>query len=127
MMTTNRIALAVALALAVASPAAAAPSSSGLTTGGFTVAGPGTTSLAANVSGTVYTDASGNLDACTTVANSGRAAVRLTVTGNGGSSSIDVAVGGTGTLCRDQVTQVGLLCLGVGTTSCTAQWRVDRD
>ena len=78
------------------------------------------------MAGTVYTDAAGNIDACTTVLNTGRAAVRLTVAGSG-TSSIDVAIGSTAALCRDQVTQVDLLCLGVGTTSCAAQWRVDRD
>lgn len=122
----NRVAGFVAIALAMASPALAGPSSSGLTTGGFTIAGPGTTSLAANVTGTVYTDESGNIDACTTVLNTGKAAVRLTVAGNG-TSSIDVAAGSTAALCRDEVSQVDLLCLGVGTASCTAQWRVDRD
>ena len=39
--------------------------------------------------------------------------------------SIDLAVGASGALCRDATAQVDLICIGAST--CTAQWRVDRD
>lgn len=127
MKKTNRMAFATALALLGTATGALAVTTAGLTPSGFTIGGPGTATLAASATTPVYTDASGNVDACTTVANTGRAAVRLTVTGSGGAGQLDVAVGNTSALCRDQVTLVELTCLGAGTATCTAQWRVDRD
>ena len=40
-------------------------------------------------------------------------------------ATFDVAAGGTGSLCKDQLLRMDLTCLGG--TSCTTQWRVDRD
>lgn len=117
--------LASALSIAIASPALAAPSA-GLTIGGNTIAGPGTTSIAADITATIYTNGAGNTDTCTTLVNSGRGAIRLIVVGTG-SGTIDVAPAATGALCRDDTTQIDLTCLGVSPISCSAQWRVDRD
>ncbi len=119
------LALTSALSLAIASPTFAAPSA-GLTIGGNTIAGPGTTSLAPDISATIYTNNAGNTDACTTVVNSGRGAVRVTMVG-GGTGTIDVAAGATGAICRDDITEIDLTCLGVAPNSCRVQWRVDRD
>ncbi len=124
-MNIKHLALAATLTLAIAAPAFAAPSAS-MAIGGNTIAGPGATSLAPGLGATIYTNDSGNTDACTTVVNGGKGAVRLTVVGNG-SGTIDVAAGATGALCRDDVSEIDLLCLGVAPNSCSAQWRVDRD
>jgi hypothetical protein len=40
---------------------------------------------------------------------------------------MDIAVGQTGAICRDSVSEVSLTCLAVAPASCAAQWRVDRD
>jgi|JI10StandDraft_1071094.scaffolds.fasta_scaffold400823_3 hypothetical protein len=124
-MNLKPLALAATLSLAIATPAFAAPSA-GLAIGGNTIAGPGALSLAPGLSGIIYTNASGDTDACTTIVNGGRGAVRVTVTGSG-SGTIDVAAAATGALCRDDVSEIELLCLGVAPNSCSVQWRVDRD
>jgi len=124
MMKSNRIALAAALILAMAAPAVAA-TSTGMTAGGHTLAGPGTTNVASNATATVYTDASANSDTCVTVIIAGSSPVRLAVVGFTPSTSIDVAVGSSAALCNDDTTAVNLTCLGPN--SCSAQWRVDRD
>lgn len=124
-MKSNPIALATALLLALATPAFAA-SAPALTAGGHTLAGPGSVNLALNATQTVYTDASANADTCVTVVNSGKATVRLSITNDvPNTTSIDVLAGASGALCRDSTEQVDLLC--VGPSSCTAQWRLDRD
>lgn len=126
-MKSNYLALASALSLAIASPAVAGSgSSAGLTIGGNTIGGPGTTNLAPDLSATIYTNDAGDTDTCTTVLNSGRGAVRLTMIGNG-TGTIDVAAGATAALCRDDTAQIDLTCIGVAPNSCKAQWRVDRD
>ena len=122
----HHLAVAVALALGAPSPALAAPSASGLATAGFTIAGPGATTLGTVEAQDIYVDDSGNSDACTTVSNVGKSSVRLSVTGNG-SGFIDVAIGDTAALCREQVELVTLTCQGTGTSTCSVQWRVDRD
>lgn len=127
MSKTIRMAAAGALALLLgASPAMASSSAAGLTAGGFTIGGPGTTSLAAAAVQAVYTDASGNVDACVTISNTGRSAVRVDLTGSGNVTA-DVAAGATRALCTEEVELIELTCLGVGTANCTTQWRVDRD
>jgi hypothetical protein len=124
-MKSNRIALLAALALAIAAPAGAA-SAPALTAGGNTLAGPGTTNLGLNATATVYTDDSNNSDTCVTVANTGKSPVRLTMVNDVPSTvSIDLAIGASGALCRDNTERVDLVCLGAST--CSAQWRVDRD
>ncbi len=120
-MKSNYLALASALSLAIAAPAVA-----GLTIGGFTIAGPGKTNLAAAISATIYTNNPGNTDTCTTVEAAGDGAVRLTVVGDG-TGTIDVAKGTTAALCRDNTTQIDLTCLAVASGKCLVQWRVDRD
>lgn len=124
-MKIETLALAAILSLALAAPALAAPSA-GLAIGGNTIAGPGTTALASAISAIIYTNAAGDTDACTTVVNGGKGAVQLTVVGNG-SGTIDVAAGRTAALCRDDVSEIELSCLGVAPNNCSAQWRVDRD
>jgi len=125
MLKSNRIALAAALILAIASPALAA-SSAGMTAGGNTLAGPGTTNLGLNATETVYTDASANADTCVTVINAGKSPVRLSLVDvNPSTSTIDVAVGTSAALCVNETQRVDLTCLGVNT--CSAQWRVDRN
>jgi hypothetical protein len=124
-MKSHYLALVSALSLAIASPAVAA-STAGLTIGGNTIAGPGTTTLAPSLAATVYTNDAGNTDTCTTVFNIGRGAVRVTMTGNG-AGTIDLDAGATGALCRNDTAQIEILCLGVAPNSCKAQWRVDRD
>lgn len=123
-MKSIRIALLTALILGLAGPAIAAKSG-GLTAGGRTLAGPGTTNLAAGASATVYTHAATNTDACGTVVNASKgSSVRMTLTGPAASTdTFDVAPGGTGSLCKDQLLQMDLTCLGGD--SCATQWRVD--
>ena len=116
------IALAAILMLAWATPALAAKSVP-LAAGGRTLAGPGTASLALNATATVYTDGAGSADACATVVVSGSAAVRLSMVA-GSTSTIDVPVGASGALCKNNLERADLTCLG-GTNSCSAQWRVD--
>jgi len=124
-MKAIRIALAAALIFGTASPALAA-SAPALTAGGNTIGGPGTTNLGLNATATVYTDDSANADACVTVVNAGKSPVRLTIANDAPSTvSIDLAIGASGALCRDNTLRVDLVCLGAST--CSAQWRVDRD
>jgi len=123
-MKSNGIALVAALILGMAGPAVAAKSG-GLTAGGRTLAGPGTTNLAAGATETVYTHASQNTDACGTVVNSSKASsVRMTLVGPAASTAtFDVAPGGSGSLCKDALVRMDLTCLGG--SDCSAQWRVD--
>ena len=125
MSRTKRIALIATIFCGAATQAAAGPSA-GLLTGGNTIAGPGTVGLTANAAQIVFTDDSGNSDACTTISNVGRGAVRVAVTGDG-SGTIDVAAAKTAAICRNSVTEVELTCLAVAPSTCSAQWRVDRD
>ncbi|MBY0401226.1 hypothetical protein K2X89_13085, partial [Myxococcota bacterium] len=92
MTRTNRIAL-TALVFCTAAQVVSAQSA-GLVAGGNTIAGPGATKLAAQAQQDVYTDASGNSDACVTLVNTGKGAIRVALTGEG-SSNIDVAAGAT--------------------------------
>jgi len=125
MMKSNNFALAAALILGIAGPAVAA-TSGGMTAGGNTLAGPGTTNLGLNATATVYTDSSANSDTCVTVINIGKSAVRLSIVdSNPSTTSIDLAIGASNALCRDNTERVDLTCLGVNT--CSAQWRVDMD
>ena len=124
-MSMKSIALVTAVILGAAGPAIAAPSAS-LTTGGRTIAGPGTTSLDANLTQTVYTHVATNTDACATVINGSRSsAVRITLVGPAASTvTLDVAAGATSTLCHDGVVRMDLTCVS-DAASCSAQWRVD--
>ena len=123
-MKANGIALLVALFLGMAGPATAAKSG-GLSAGGRTLAGPGTTNLAVGATETVYTHAATNTDACATVVNASKAsAVRMTLVGPAASTAtFDVAAGASGSLCKDQLIRMDLTCLGGD--ACSAQWRVD--
>ena len=125
MFASNRIVLFAALALTAATPAAAGHSAA-LTTGGTTIGGPLSLTFVADGVMSVFSDPGGNSDACTTVLNTGRASVRISVTGNG-NSSVDVPAGGSGALCREQVSLVDLTCLAVAPSNCAVQWRLDRD
>lgn len=118
-------ALFAATLLALAGPATAVTPPA-LTAGGRTIAGPGKTTIAANVAETVYVHAATNTDACATVTNLSRAdAVRITLVGPAASTvTLDLAVGATSTLCHGGVVRMDLTCLAQ-TASCSAQWRVD--
>lgn len=121
---TFSIALSTALVLALAAPALAAKPAS-LAPGGRTLAGPGARSVAADTTEIVYTDTSGNANACTTVVNTGRVAVDLTLVGSG-TSTISVPVSASSSLCMDSLERVDLTC-PAGTVACSAQWRVDNN
>jgi hypothetical protein len=113
---------AALLSTALAAPAFAGPSAS-LTAAGRTIAGPGTTTLAASAEETVVSGIPGS-DACATVTNSGSSPVQVTVAGTG-SGSVVVNAKKTLTLCRENAQSVTLLCQAVGNGSCSATWRVD--
>lgn len=125
-MKMKTLVLVAAVSVVAASPGLAAPAKTGLSIGGDTIAGPGSSTLAPAAVAVIYTNDQGDTDACTTVVNAGRGAVRLTMVG-GGTGSIDLAAGTTAALCRDDVSEIELTCLGVAPNSCSAQWRVDRD
>ncbi len=129
MKKSNGSALIAALILGMAGPALAGGGSSGggLTAGGRTLAGPATMSVGVGLTETVYTHAATNTDACGTVANSAKgSAVRMTLVGPAASTAtFDVAPGGAGSLCKNQLIRMDLTCLG--TSACSAQWRVDRN
>ena len=120
-MKTAQWTLVAALALGLAGSASAAAKST-LTTGNNTVAGPGTTSIVAGGSQTIFLHPSNTSDLCTTVVNNGK--VTVTVEVNGGSPSGAVDVNGSKAVCADDVTQVDLTCPAEG-ADCAAQWRVD--
>ena len=80
----------------------------------------GTTTIA--VSDTVTVFDNGDRGACATVVNSGRTQVRLSVTATT-TTTIDIEPGDSAALCRLALETVDLIC--TGTTTCTAQWRVD--
>src|SRR5262245_33829295 len=126
MKKVGSIALLTALTLALAGSAMAATKGGGLAPGGRTLAGPGTTNLASGATATVYTHAATSTDACGTIANASKAsAVRMTLVGPAASTAtFDVAAGGTGSLCKDQLIRMDLTCLGGD--ACSAQWRVDQ-
>ncbi len=128
MKKSNGIALVAALILGMSGPAlAGGSSSSGLGAGGRTLAGPAALTVGASLTVTVYTHAANQTNACGTVANSSKgSSVRMTLVGPAASTAtFDVAAGGTASLCKDQLLRMDLTCLGG--TSCTMQWRVDRD
>jgi hypothetical protein len=126
---SNGIALVVALILGMAGPALAGGASTGggLTAGGRTLAGPAALSVGPGLTATVYTHAATNTNACGTVAASSKgSAVRMTLVGLAASTAtFDVAAGGAGSLCKDQLIRMDVTCLG--TTACGTQWRVDRN
>jgi hypothetical protein len=126
-MNTKGIALIATMLLGVAGPAVAGPSAT-LAAGGRTLAGPGKTSMAATLTDTVYTHASTNTDACTTVINSSKGSnVTITMVGPAASTvTLDVAPSDTATLCHDGVVRVDLTCVDTD-SACVAQWRVDRN
>jgi hypothetical protein len=122
MTTTPRI-LLVALALGLAGSASAAAKGT-LTTTNNTIAGPGTTSIAAAGTERIYIHPNNNGDVCVTVVNTGKTAVDVNVTG-ADSPTGTVGTGATEAVCADDVTQIDLACPGEST--CTAQWRIDSD
>lgn len=124
-MKTNAIALAAVWILTSASPASAATSSSSLTTGGRTLAGPGNTKIAIGMTTTVYTHPSPDKDVCATVINGSKSsAVRITLVDDSTNEMLlELAAGVTGALCDDSITRMDLSCLGE--TACTTSWRVD--
>lgn len=126
-MNKKGIALIATMMLGLAGPAIAGPSAT-LASGGRTLAGPGKTAMAATLTDTVYTHASTNTDACTTVLNNSKAsAVTITMVGPAASTvTLDVAAADTATLCHDGVVRVDLTCVATD-SACVAQWRVDRN
>jgi len=123
-MKMNGIALAAIGILATASPALAVTIAS-LTPGGRTLAGPGKNTVAVATTQTVYTHPGVDTDVCATVINSSKSgAVQITLVDDSANETLlEVAAGTLGALCEDNVTRMDLTCLG--TSSCTAQWRVD--
>jgi|JI10StandDraft_1071094.scaffolds.fasta_scaffold400823_2 hypothetical protein len=123
-MKMNGIALVAVGILAATSPAFAAPSAS-LATGGRTLAGPGKNTVAAGTTQTLYTHPAINTDVCTTVVNGSKASLlRITLVDDSANETLlEVAAGTTAALCEDNVTRMDLTCLG--TSNCTAQWRID--
>jgi len=113
------IAMSAVLMIAWTTPALAAKSA-GLAPGGRTLAGPASSTVAVNATVTVFSN--GNRNACATLLNVGKSAVRLATIG-GNTSTIDVPAGGSGALCKASLAQVDLTCIGLDT--CSAQWRVD--
>src|SRR5262245_24492053 len=121
-MKARGLALIVGVLALGASSARAGSKFLTLAPGGRTVAGPGSVSLAVQAAVTVFNDPVGNNDRCATVVNTGKSTVQLTLT-SGGTQSINVDGATSGSLCRGSLQTVTLTC--TGTTSCTAQWRVD--
>jgi hypothetical protein len=111
----------VILATGLAAPAFAGPAT--MPTGGRTIAGPGTTTLAASAEETILSGLPGN-DVCATVTNSGSSAVQLTIVGSG-QGQVSIATRKTLTLCRENAQSITLVCQAVGSGSCSATWRVD--
>jgi hypothetical protein len=122
-MTTTRWILVAALALGLAGSASAA-SKGTLTPTNNTVAGPGTTPIAASATERVFIHPSNGSDLCVTVTNTGKVPVDVSVTG-ASSPTGSVSVGATEAVCADDVTQVDLTCAQA--SDCAAQWRVDSD
>ncbi len=110
----------VILTMALAAPAFAAPP---LPIGGRTLAGPASTSLVASATETIAAGLSGNA-ICASVANTGSAAVQLTITG-GATSVLTIPIRKTLTLCNDDPATASLLCMAIGTGTCKATWRID--
>ena len=64
----------------------------------------------------------GSADVCVTVANNGKVAVEVSITGASSAAS-DVPAGGTLAVCSKDATAIDLNCNAEST--CAAQWRVD--
>ena len=116
--------LLVAGVLGLAGSAGAAPKTT-LTVSNNTVAGPGTTAIAAGGTERIYVHPANTGDACVTVVNNGRIPVGIVVTGDA-SPIGEVPVNGSEAVCADDVTQIDLTCVAGG-AECSAQWRVDSD
>ena len=116
------VALASALTIGIAATAMAGGAPTGLAPGGRTLAGPATARIAMQATETVYTHPATATNACVTVAGVVGAPVRMSLVG-GNTSTFDVPVGGSGSLCKDSLVRMDLTCLG--TATCLAQWRVD--
>ena len=122
-MKTTRWILVSALALGLAGSASAA-SKTTLTPTNNTVAGPGTTPIAASGTERIFLHPSNGSDLCVTVTNTGKVPVDVNVTG-ATSPTGSVSVGATEAVCADDVTQIDLVC--TQPNDCAAQWRVDSD
>jgi len=115
------VALASALTIGIAATATAGGGGvTGLAPGGRTLAGPATARIEMQATETIYTHPATNTNACVTVAGVLGAAVRMALVGSN-TSTFDVPVGGSGSLCKDSLVRMDLTCLG--TATCMAQWR----
>ncbi len=112
--------LALSLTFFLAAPAFAGKGAS-LTPTNNTVAGPGVTSVAAGDSERIFSHP-GATDVCVTVANSGKVAIEVSITGVS-SAATDVPAGGSLAVCSKDTTAIDLNCNGEST--CSAGWRVD--
>jgi hypothetical protein len=122
-MRIAHLATAFTLALLVGGATAAQAAKGGsLAAGGNTIAGPGTTDLAAEAQETVFTDADAEVDICVTVVNTGKSEVTLDITGDTTPETV-VPSGSTRAICVKNVSVVNLVC--TGGSSCSTQWRVD--
>jgi hypothetical protein len=119
-MKLRHVALASFLVLGVAGTAVAGKGGAALTAGGKTIAGPGTSKIAAGWTVTII-DGLTNDDICVTLANSGKGTIRLDMI-PGGLVDVYVPAGTTRTYCTS-VTHVNLVCFDQ--TSCTCSWRGD--
>jgi len=117
------VALVSALTIGVAATATAGGGGvTGLAPGGRTLAGPAMARIEMQATDTIYTYPSTGTNSCVTVAGVLGASVRMSLVGNT-TSTFDVPVGGSGSLCKDNLVRMDLTCLG--TVTCLAQWRVD--
>jgi hypothetical protein len=124
-MNPRNLALAAALVLALTGAVAAKSGKSGaLLAAGRTIAGPGVANAISGAGAATILSGNNDFDACVTAVNVGSSSASLTLSGTG-SASIDLDPGETQVLCRDDMTGMSLTCLGVGTDSCSVEWRVD--
>jgi hypothetical protein len=124
-MNPRNLALAAALVLALTGVVAAKSGKSGaLLAAGRTIAGPGVANAVTGAGATTILEGNSSFDACVTIVNVGSTLASVTATG-AGTDSVDVNPGATQVLCREDMVGLSLTCLGVGTDSCSVEWRVD--
>jgi hypothetical protein len=125
-MKSRNLTLAAALVLALAGLTAAksGDKAGALTTGGRTVAGPGTATAITGAGAKSFVNGNKLFDGCMTVINVGSAPAELGLQGSG-TSSVGVDPGETRVLCHEDMGSATLTCLGTGSDSCTVQWRLD--
>jgi hypothetical protein len=124
-MKSRSLLLAAVLVLSLAGLVSAkGPKPGALTTGGRTIAGPGT-AIAITADGPkTFVDGNTLFDGCMTIINSDSSPVEVSLQGTG-TGSVDVNPGETQVLCRDDMDSATLTCLDAESDSCSVQWRLD--